>query len=151
MFLQYISIQWALKSLGAIIGGSISLAISINQLELPGVSEPVYVAFIVIHLSAIFIALFFIVHPRDVVRQDGTHIAVFDGNKAAVWPEIKATVAVLLDARYMMLAPAQVVCEMAFGLLSSVNCEFSALPAAFPLALVAGYLVKMMYRAGWHH
>lgn len=110
-----------MKSIGALIGSSISLSLSINQTNPVGVSTPVYIVFIVIHTSAFFIAMFFIIDPKNVVRQDGTHIAIF--RKAKAWPELKGTVKVMLDRRYLMVAPAQLVCEMALALISSVNCK----------------------------
>lgn len=112
--------QWILKSIGAMIGSSISLSLSIDQKKPVGVSTPVYITFIVIHSSAIFIALFFIVNPKKVVREDGTHIAIF--KPAKFWPELKGTVAVMCDYKYLLTAPAQLVCEMALALVSSVNC-----------------------------
>ncbi|CAH0022488.1 unnamed protein product [Clonostachys rhizophaga] len=112
---------WSMRSLGAIVGSSISLSLNIDQVKPVGVSAPVYIAFIVIHSAAFFIALFFIIHPSKVVRDDGTHIALF--RKASLWTELKATAKTLLDWRYLLLAPAQIVCEMALGLMSSVNGE----------------------------
>lgn len=101
-------------------GSSISLGLSVGQTSPVGVSTPVYVAFIAIHTSAVLIALLLIVDPRRVVRRDGTHIAVF--GEARLWPEVKGTLAVMLDRRYLFTAPAQLVCEMALALVSSVNC-----------------------------
>lgn len=117
---QYISIQWILRSIGAIIGSAISLSLSVDQTKPVGVSTPVYITFIVIHASAIFIAFFFIVNPKNVIREDGTHIAVF--KKAEFWPELKGTISVMLDRRYLLTAPAQLACEMALALVSSINC-----------------------------
>ncbi|EFY99181.2 DUF895 domain membrane protein [Metarhizium robertsii ARSEF 23] len=118
----YISTQWILRSIGAIVGSSISLGLSVGQTSPVGVSTPVYVAFIAIHTSAVLIALLLIVDPGRVVRRDGTHIAVF--GEARLWPEVKGTLAVMLDRRYLFTAPAQLVCEMALALVSSVNSRY---------------------------
>lgn len=61
----------------------------------------------------------FIVHPSKVVRPDGTHIAVFSETK--ILTEAKEIVKTFKDKRYLLLAPAQLVCEMALALVSSVN------------------------------
>ncbi|KID83281.1 DUF895 domain membrane protein [Metarhizium guizhouense ARSEF 977] len=97
----YISTQWILRSIGAIMGSSISLGLSIDQLKPVGVSTPVYVAFIAIHTSAVLMALLLIVDPRRV-----------------------GTLAVMLDRRYLFTAPAQLACEMALALVSSVNSRY---------------------------
>jgi hypothetical protein len=119
-----------MKSVGAIVGSSISLSLSIDQTKPVGVSTPVYIAFIVIHASAFFIALFFIVDPKTVTRNDGTHIAVF--HEAKFWPELKKTLALMVDYRYVLLVPAQLVCEMALALVSSVNCASLNISTFYP-------------------
>jgi len=63
----------------------------------------------------------FIVHPSKILRDDGTHIAVF--RETNLWSELKETAVTALDRRYMILAPAQIACEMALALVSSVNCK----------------------------
>lgn len=117
----YISIQWMMKSLGAIVGSSVSLSLNIDQLQPVGVSMPVYIVFIVVHCCAFFLALFFILHPSQIVREDGTHIAIF--NDTHILAEVKGTIKVLGDWRYILLAPAQIVSEMALALVSSINCK----------------------------
>ncbi|KAF4977215.1 hypothetical protein FZEAL_6243 [Fusarium zealandicum] len=118
----YISTQWILKSVGAMLGSSISLSLNIDQTKPVGVSTPVYIIFIAIHASAFFIALFFIVHPKKVVRADGTHIALFE--KAHLGIEMREAVKTLGDWRYILLAPAQIVCEMPLALVSSINSRY---------------------------
>ena len=83
-------------------------------------STPVYIVFIIIHSTAFFVALFFIVNPQKVVRNDGTHIAVFP--KAQLLPQLKGIVRVMFAPKYLLAAPAQLACEMALALVSSVNC-----------------------------
>lgn len=108
---QYISTQWMLKSLGAIVGSSISLSMNIHQTKTTGVGNALYIVFIAIHSSAFLIIMLFIVHPKKVVRADGTHIALF--KPAKFWPELIQTVKVMLEWKYLLLLPAQLVCEMA--------------------------------------
>lgn len=117
--LQYISIQWMLRSLGAIVGSSISFSLNIDETKPVGVSDAVYIIFVIIHSSAFFIAMIFIIHPKDVVRKDGTHIAMF--KESHVWHEVKQTVRLMTTRKYLILAPAQLGCEMGLALVSSVN------------------------------
>lgn len=116
-----------MKSVGAIVGSSIALSLNIDQLKPVGVSTPVYIIFIVLHSSAFFIALFFIVHPAKVIRPDGTHLAHF--KQGHLWTEMKETTKIMFDKRYLLLAPAQISCEMALALSSSLNCQYQTLPS----------------------
>ncbi|KAM3532662.1 hypothetical protein NHJ13051_000125 [Beauveria bassiana] len=118
----YISVQWMLRSFGAMVGSSISLSLNIHQTHPVGVSDAVYIVFIVLHASAFFIAMVFIVHPKDVVRKDGSHIAASGDSK--VWYEVKETVRLMTRRKYLILAPAQLGCEMGLALVSSVNGRF---------------------------
>ncbi|KAM3473126.1 hypothetical protein MY5147_004940 [Beauveria neobassiana] len=118
----YISVQWMLRSFGAMVGSSISLSLNIHQTHPVGVSDAVYIVFIVLHASAFFIAMVFIVHPKDVVRKDGSHIAASRDSK--VWYEVKETVKLMTTRKYLILAPAQLGCEMGLALVSSVNGRF---------------------------
>ncbi|TQV98594.1 hypothetical protein V2A60_007686 [Cordyceps javanica] len=115
----YISIQWMLRSFGAMVGSSISLSLNIHETHPVGVSDAVYIVFIVVHASAFFIAMIFIIHPKDVVRKDGSHIATSRDSK--VWYEIKQTFKLMTMSKYLIMAPAQLGCEMGLALVSSVN------------------------------
>ena len=39
---------------------------------------------------------------------------------------MKETAKIFVDRRYVLLAPAQIVCEMALALVSSINCEIAS-------------------------
>lgn len=112
-----------LRSLGAIVGSSISFSLNIDETKPVGVSDAVYIIFVIIHSSAFFIAMIFIIHPKDVVRKDGTHIAMFN-NESHVWQEVKQTVRLMTTRKYLILAPAQLGCEMGLALVSSVNGKY---------------------------
>lgn len=101
------------------VGSFVSLSLNIHQTRPVGVSNAVYIVFIILHASAFFIAMVFIVYPKDVVRKDGTHIATSRDTK--VWYEIKETVKVMTTRKYLIMAPAQLGCEMGLALVSSVN------------------------------
>ncbi|KAJ3498181.1 hypothetical protein NLG97_g1327 [Lecanicillium saksenae] len=118
----YISMQWMLRSFGAMVGSSISLSLNIHETHPVGVSDSVYIVFIILHASAFFIAMAFIVHPKDVARKDGSHIVVSRDSK--VWYEIKETVKLMTTRKYLIMAPAQLGCEMGLALVSSVNGRF---------------------------
>lgn len=78
-----------------------------------------YIAFILIQSAAIVIAAVFVVHPSKVVRDDGSHIAIF--RQKSLGAELKGMAVAALDPRYLILAIPMFCCEMALGLLSSVN------------------------------
>ena len=59
---------------------------------------------------AIAIAFFFIIDPKEVVRDDGTHIAVF--KEPSVMEEIKGLVILFTDWKVIALIPAIFVAEM---------------------------------------
>ena len=50
-----------LKSVGALVGSSISLSLNIDQTKPVGVSNAVYIIFLALHASAFFLALFFMI------------------------------------------------------------------------------------------
>lgn len=110
-----------LRSVGAMVGSSISLSLNIHETKPVGVSDAVYIVFIILHASAFFIAMIFIIHPKDVVRKDGSHIAT--SRESKVWFEIKETVKIMTTRKYLMTAPAQLGSEMGLALISSVNGE----------------------------
>lgn len=104
------------------VGSSISLSLNVHETHPVGVSDSVYIVFIILHASAFFIAMAFIVHPKDVVRKDGSHIVV--SRETRVRYEIKETVKLMTTPKYLIMAPAQLGCEMGLALVSSVNGEF---------------------------
>jgi hypothetical protein len=101
------------------VGASIAFGANFNATAAVGVSTGVYIAFILIQGAAIFIAAFLIVHPSKVIRDDGSHIAIFE--KKSFRAEIKGMAIAAIDPRYLILAIPMFACEMALGLLSSVN------------------------------
>lgn len=58
-------------------------------------------------------------HPSKVVRDDGSHIALFP--KKSLGAELKGMAVAAMDPRYLIMAIPMFCCEMALGLLSSVN------------------------------
>ncbi len=60
--------------------------------------------------AAIAIAFFLIIDPREVIRDDGTHIAIFP--EPSVVEEIKGLVNLLTDWKILALIPGIFVAEM---------------------------------------
>jgi hypothetical protein len=69
--------------------------------------------------SALVIASLFIVDPKDVVRDDGTHIAIF--KKPTMKTEVSGVLSVLTDPKIVILLPAMFVGEMCLALTSSIT------------------------------
>lgn len=67
---------WALFQMGTIVGASIALGIEANS-TLPGVSTGVYLAFMIIMLTAI-VTSWLLLPPHSVVRGDGTVVELED-------------------------------------------------------------------------
>lgn len=105
--------------MGATVGASIAFGANFNATAAVGVSTGVYIAFILIQTAAIVIAAVFVVHPSKVIRDDGTNIALFP--KKSLTAELKGMAVAAIDPRYLILAVPMFCCEMALGLLSSVN------------------------------
>ncbi|KAL4882103.1 MFS general substrate transporter [Aspergillus karnatakaensis] len=116
---MYITWQWVLTSAGSTVGALIAFVPTIHETEAAGVSNAVYIAFLVIMASAIVAAFFLIVDPADVRRSDGRHIAAFE--KATPKKEILGILSVITDLKIIILLPAMFVGEMCLALTSSIN------------------------------
>ena len=116
---MYITIQWVMTSFGGTIGSFIAFGVNFNHTDATGVSTPVYVVFIVIMCLSIAIAYFFIVDPKDVVRDDGTHLAIFHATDALT--EIRGVLACFTEPRIILLLPGMFVAEVSLVLMSSIN------------------------------
>lgn len=106
---SFISIQWAIVSIGGSAGSLVAFGINYHAEESKA-SNAIYAVFICIMCMAILLALFFIVDPKHVTRPDGTHIAVF--KQANFSTELKRLAALLTDWRVWMLIPGMFVAEM---------------------------------------
>ncbi|KAK8200219.1 major facilitator superfamily domain-containing protein [Phyllosticta capitalensis] len=119
---MYITWQWVLTSSGSTVGALIAFGVNRNKTEVSGVSTAVWVIFLVIMGCAMLIATFCIVKPEEVIRDDGTHIAIF--KQPSFKEEMKGVLAVLLDKKIILLLPAMFVGEMCLALVSSVNAHY---------------------------
>ncbi|KAI1620089.1 hypothetical protein EDD37DRAFT_613346 [Exophiala viscosa] len=95
---------------------------NVHETSTKGVSDGVYITFIVIMCCAILIGGIFIVDPRKVVRDDGTHIAIFKKEKPG--KELMEMLKVFVDKRILLLTPAIFCGEMASALVSSINSYY---------------------------
>lgn len=120
--LQYITVQWVLTSFGGTVGSLVAFGINVHQTESTGVSNAVYTVFIVIMCMAIVIAFFFIIDPKHVVRDDGTHIAIF--KEATIMTEIKGLMVLFTDIKVLVLVPGIFVAEMCLALMGSINAYY---------------------------
>lgn len=115
-----------LHSLGSAVAAAIALGVNIDQTKTQGVATSVYITFIVIMSSSIVIGGLFVVNPRKVVRNDGTHIAIF--KQAAIRTEFKEMLKVFIDPKILLLTPAIFVGEFAVAIVSSVNSKIYPFP-----------------------
>lgn len=115
----FLYIQWALRSLGASVGAAIALGANFHQTKPVGVSTPVYIVFIVLQIGSLLLSGLLIVDPKDVVRDDGTHLAKF--RPPSFKDEIKKLRNCFTDKSILLLTPGMIVCEMPLGTLSTVN------------------------------
>jgi MFS family permease len=106
---QFISWQWAMVSAGGSVGSLVAFGINLHATE-SRTSNAVYTIFICIMCLAILISLFFIVDPKHVTRDDGTHIAVFQRTTVAI--EAKRLMALFGDWMTWVLIPGIFVAEM---------------------------------------
>lgn len=81
---KYLAIQGTLSSIGSLVGAGVTLGI---VAELPvataGTSVPqaCYIVFTTLMITSPFVAGFLLKNPNDIIRSDGTKIAVFRNTK----------------------------------------------------------------------
>ena len=80
----------------------------------------VYVIFIILMAAAFFVALFCIIEPSSVRRQDGSPIAHYPHQ--GFWQEFKNQRRLLQDWRLLVMFIPMLASEVALIVLSSLNC-----------------------------
>lgn len=99
---KYVAIFWALFNFGGILGSVIALGLNLKN-KAGGVSTGTYTAFVVVMLLGVVSSLI-IATPSNVIRSDGTHVAVA---KALDWKtELKGVLLVWKEWRMIYLIPA---------------------------------------------
>lgn len=114
--------QWVFASFGGTVGSLVAFGINIHKTDSTGVSNAVYTIFIIIMCCSIVIAAAFIIDPVNVIRDDGTHIAIF--KKATVMNEARALFDLFTDIKVLFLIPGIFVAEMCLALMSSINAYY---------------------------
>lgn len=95
--------EWVIVALGSSIGAAIAFGVNYSKTEAAsGSPTAIYLIFIIIEMVAIVIGFFFIVHPREIRRKDGTAIAIFQ-DKRTFREEASAYLALLKDWKIMVL------------------------------------------------
>ena len=110
-----------MRAVGATIGAIIAFCANFQQSKAVGVSTPVYATFVVIMGASILLALLFVIDPSKGTRPDGSNIAVLE--KPVLIKDLRGLGKTLIDPRYLLLAIPMFSCEMALGLVSSINCK----------------------------
>ncbi|OJI99848.1 hypothetical protein ASPVEDRAFT_81437 [Aspergillus versicolor CBS 583.65] len=118
----YIAVQWILTSAGSTVGALIAFAMTVHETEAGGISDAVYIAFIVVMAVAVVGAFFFLADPADIVRDNGQHIAVFEA--PTLKKEVLGILSVMADPKIIILLPAMFVAEMCLALTSSINVYY---------------------------
>ncbi|KAI5476488.1 putative membrane transporter protein [Pseudohyphozyma bogoriensis] len=105
---KYLALQAVITGLGSVVAASVAWGLSAQNQDSDGVPTVVYAVFVALECCALLVSGFLICHPSKVVRDDGTHIAVFDDTtKSSAWQEIKGVVACLKDWRVAILMAMQ--------------------------------------------
>ena len=135
---SFISVQWGFLSLfglspvdsprsdvtanynSASLGSIVAFGLNFNA-SILRVPTAVYIVFILVMLSALFVALFFIVEPSKVRRRDGTPLAHYPHH--GIWQELKNQRRLLQDSRLLVMFIPMIASEVAVIVLSSLNCE----------------------------
>ncbi|KAI1618725.1 hypothetical protein EDD36DRAFT_402388 [Exophiala viscosa] len=118
----YICLQWMIRAIGATVAASIAFGLNAGQTKAIGVSSFVYIAFICIECCSLLLIAFLLVEQKNVVRDDGTHIAKF--KPTTVRQELKKLGLCFIDKKLLLLVPATLGCEMSLSLVSTVNGFF---------------------------
>jgi len=116
----YMTIQWVLCATGSTIAALVALGINMHaEDQFAGAPTPVYVVFVVIQVAAMGLALLLLIRPKDVVRSDGTALAIFKA--PTIRNELIGIGEMIRDYKFMMLLPPIFAAEMALALQSSLN------------------------------
>lgn len=118
----FIIVQYFASSFGSTVGALIAFALDIHGTTSTGVPTSVYIIFIVIMLSAVVFGGIFLQNPRNLRRDDGTHLAIFPHHGFKV--ELKALAHLIYDWRILVLLPAFFVTELGLPLESSINANY---------------------------
>lgn len=145
---KYIAIQGVITGIGAILSSALAFGLTARTTTGDGVPTSVYVAFLSLMCCGSAIAALFIISPVDVVRDDGTKIAVFaTRERTTLVQEVTGVLSMLTDWKLMLLVPVMFATELPIGIQSSLNAYVFTLRARtllgvlYALAQIPGLLV----------
>ncbi|TPX12945.1 uncharacterized protein E0L32_006590 [Thyridium curvatum] len=143
---KYISIQYFINQVGSVIGSLVAFIIIYKgATSAEGSPTSVYIVFIILQCVAFFFTIFGLVNPKDVRRSDGTAIAVF--HTLSMKEELLGIKRVLRDYRVLAMLPVIFSCELALGILPSVNGRYFNLRTR-AMNNVCFYLVQLPASVG---
>lgn len=120
---RYIAVQYFINQAGSVVGSLVAFVIIYRgAATTDGSPTSVYITFIVLICVAFLFTLFGLVSPRSVRRTDGTPVAVFHNLSMA--EELRGVARVLRDYRVLAMLPVIFSCELALGILPSVNGRY---------------------------
>jgi MFS family permease len=117
----YIAMQWGLLSLTSTIASLVAFGINFHA-DAVQCPDSVYIVFIILMVLAFFVALFGIVKPEDVRRDDGTAIAHYPHK--GWFAEIKAQRQIFTNWKMMVLILPMFGSEVAIIIFSTVNALY---------------------------
>ncbi|KAH8549485.1 hypothetical protein BGW37DRAFT_469008 [Umbelopsis sp. PMI_123] len=115
----YIATQLLMAACGSTVGGLIAFGINFNIITASGVPESVDIAFVVIQMSAVLLALVCVIKPSQVVRKDGRHIAIFKAPN--VVEEFTGCLRLLKDPKILMLLLPMFCTEITLSFVPTIN------------------------------
>ncbi|KAI8887848.1 MFS general substrate transporter [Backusella circina FSU 941] len=117
---KYVAIFWAIFNVGGILGSIIALALNLENSS-GSVSTGTYTAFVVVMILGVFFS-FIIAHPANVVRKNGTHVAI---DKATHWKtELKGVLLVWKEWRMLFIFPASLASNWFYSYQFRVNVVY---------------------------
>lgn len=120
---KYIAIQYFVTQTGSVVGSLVAFVIIyLGASTAEGSPTSIYIAFIILMTLAFVFTVFGLISPVDVRRADGTPIALF--HTLSLKDELKGVVRVLKDPRVLAMLPVIFSCELALGILPSVNGRY---------------------------
>ncbi|KAJ7126067.1 major facilitator superfamily domain-containing protein [Mycena epipterygia] len=119
---KYIAIQGVITGIGATIGSIVGFGLSANSTSSDGVPTSVYAIFLSLMCCGSVVSALFIINPANIVRNDGTKIAMFTNRETTTLAqEIKGILDMGKDWRLMLLVPVMFATELPIGMQPSVN------------------------------
>ncbi|KAJ7623711.1 major facilitator superfamily domain-containing protein [Roridomyces roridus] len=119
---KYIAIQGVITGIGATIGSAVGFGLSANSTSSDGVPTTVYAIFLSLMCCGSIVAASFIINPANIVRDDGTKIALFTTTETTTfWQEFKGVVDMTKDLKLMLLVPVMFAAEFPVAIEPSLN------------------------------